>query len=479
VAQKSKFLSFYAFQGIGRFAAPFFPWDFSPEVYATAIICVAAAYVIAGGMYSVVAIDLLQYLLLVVSAVGIAIVAWHETTPEMIAAAVPDGWKDLSFGWLLEVDWSGRIPLLQNQMEQDGWSLFTIFVMMMLFKGWLVSMAGPSPGYGIQHVLATRSPKEAALESWCISASVLFPRFLMIAAIVVLALVPDFRPQLDHMQNEADFEQILPMVVGKFIPMGLTGIVLAALVAFFMSTFDSTVHAGTAYIVNDVYKRYIHQEASPKTYVYVSYACSVGIVLVGIAFGFVTESISSITKWLVSMLFGGYTAPNVLKWHWWRFNGYGFFAGMLAGVAAATAVPLIFRTLQPLYAFPIVLAVSTIASVVVCLLTPPESDETLDSFYLTVRPWGLWRPVHNRLVERYPELSRNDRFLSDMGNCAIGIVWQITIVLVPVYLVLREFKSFWISMFVVVATSVILKKSWYDRLDGGEGYLPEDDRARS
>jgi hypothetical protein len=278
------------------------------------------------------------------------------------------------------------------------------------------------------------------------------------------------------MHDEADFEQILPMVIGGYLPIGLGGIVLAALVASFMSTFDSWVHAGTAYLVNDVYKRYIHRNAPPKTYVYVSYACSVSIVIVGITFGFMTESISSITKWLVSMLFGGYTAPNMLKWHWWRFNGYGFFAGMLAGVAAAIVVPLSLPTLQPLYAFPIVLAISTIASVVGCLLSPPESDEILERFYLTVRPWGFWRPVYNRLVAKYPDLSRNDHFLGDMGNCALGIIWQTTIVLVPIYVVLREFQSLCIAALVVAVTSIVLKKSWYDRLADGDGYLPEDNR---
>jgi len=468
----------YAFKGIGKFAEPLFPSDYSPELYATAIICVTAAYLIAGGMYSVVVTHLIQYVLLTVSAVGIAIIAILKTKPKQIADNVPDGWSDLSFGWVLELDWSGRIPLLQNQMTEDGWSLFTIFIMMLLFKGWLVSMAGPSPGYGIQHVLATRNPREAALESWGISVFVLFPRFLMIASIVVLALVY-LTPELNAMQDEADFEQILPMVVGRYIPVGLTGVVVATLVASFMSTLDSVVHAGTAYIVNDLYRQYIHRNASPKTYVYVSYAVAACVVGLGIAFGFMTESISSVMKWLVSMLFGGYAAPNILKWHWWRFNGYGFFAGLLAGMVGAVVMPLAFPALEPLYAFPFVFGFSAIACVVVCLVTPPEDDELLDRFYLTVRPWGLWRPVHQRLLEKYPQLSANDGFVRDMINCAVGIAWHTTIVLAAVYLVLQDYKALSISALVVVATSVFLKKFWYDRLAEGEGYLPEDERARS
>lgn len=468
------FLS-YAFQGIGKFAAPFFPWGFEPATYATVILFAATACVVAGGMYSVVATDLLQYVLLTVSAIGAAVLAFRHATPEQIAAAVPAGWGNLSCGWVLDIDWSARVPLLQRQIERDGGSLFAMLLTMLLLKGWLVSMAGPGPGYGIQRVLATRNPKEAALASWWISVSVLAVRFLLIASMVVLALV-QLSPQLRDMRDEADFEQVLPLVVRYHVPIGLAGIVVAALVAAFLSTFDSTVHAGTAYLVNDVYKRYVHREASPKTYVTASYVVSVALVLVGIGFGFLTESINSVTHWLVSMLFGGYTAPNLLKWHWWRFNGYGFFAGLLAGVAAAIAIPLLWPAWPPLHAFPAILAVSSLAAVAVCLLTPAESTELLDEFYLTIRPWGFWGPVHRRLLERYPDLARNHGFLADMINCAVGIVWQTAIALLPIYFVLRNYGALAWTGCCVAATSCFLKRCWYDRLGAGDGYLPEDPR---
>jgi Na+/proline symporter len=464
-----------AFQGIGKFAAPFFPWGLSPEIYAAIILCVAAAYLIVGGMYSVVVTDLMQYALLTVSAIGTAVIALSSTTPADIDRVVPSGWKNLSFGWLLDIDWSDSIPLLQQQLDEDGWSLFGVLLMMLLLKGWLVSMAGPSPGYGIQRVLATRNPKEAALESWSISVIVLIPRFLMVASIVVLALV-HLSPQLSAMQEPADLEQLLPIVVRHCIPVGLVGVVVAGLLASFLGTYHSTIHAGTAYIVNDILKRYLFPQSSERTYVTMSYAVSIALVLAGIGFGFLAHSISSVTLWLVAMLFGGYTAPNVLKWHWWRFNGYGVFAGMLAGVAAAIAVPLLFRELPALHAFPLILVLSAAAAIIVCLLTPPESEEVLDRFYLTVRPWGLWSPVHRRLLGRFPELQRNNRFLMDMMNCALGIVWQTSIVLLPIYVVLRQYGPFWMALLAVAVTSLVLKKTWYDSLGPGDGYLAEDDR---
>jgi Na+/proline symporter len=465
----------YAFQGVGKFAAPLFPWDLAPETYATIILCIAAAYLIVGGMYSVVATDLMQYALLVVSAIGTAAIAMRSTTPAMIDAAAPPGWKDLSFGWFLELDWSASVPLLQEQLEQPGWSVFGVLLMLLLFKGWLVSMAGPSPGFGIQRVLATRNPREAALESWCISVTVLIPRFLLIASIVVLALV-HLSSRMGVMDDQTDLEQVLPLVVRHCLPVGLVGIVVAGLIASFMSMYHATIHAGTAYIVNDVLKRYFVRQRSERSYVVMSYAVAVGLVVAGIGFGHLTTSISSVTLWLVAMLFGGYTAPNVLKWHWWRFNGYGFFAGMLAGVAVAVGIPLLLPAVPALYAFPLIAVFSGGVAVTVCLVTPPENEQVLDQFYLTVRPWGWWGPVHRRLATRFPELAANRDAGRDMANCAAGIVWQTAIVLLPIYLVLREWQSLVATAIVVAATSILLKISWYDRLKPGDGYLPEDRR---
>jgi len=150
--------------------------------------------------------------------------------------------------------------------------------------------------------------------------------------------------------------------------------------------------------------------------------------------------------------------------------------GMVGALAAAQIMPYLFPGVPSLYAFPFILAISAIASIVVCLVTRPETDEVLDSFYLTVRPWGFWKPVHDRLVEKHADLARNDRYLDDMINCAVGIAWQTTIVLVPIYLVLRDYQAMWTAILFLGGTTIFLKKFWYDKLQPGEGYMPEDPR---
>jgi len=105
-----------------------------------------------------------------------------------------------------------------------------------------------------------------------------------------------------------------------------------------------------------------------------------------------------------------FVAPNVIKWHWWRFNGYGFFAGMVAGTAAA--VLKIYISMPPVYAFMMILGVSFAASIIVCLLTRPESEEVLRSFYRSVRPWGFWGPVFGEMPPRRAGFREEPGFLA-------------------------------------------------------------------
>src|SRR6185295_14875259 len=159
------------------------------------------------------------------------------------------------------------------------------------------------------------------------------------------------------------------------------GILLAGLLSAFMSTFSATVNAGAAYLVNDLYKQYINPNAENRTLIRASYLASVLILVAGIFVGFFLSSINQITQWIVSGLFGGYTAANVLKWYWWRLNGYGYFWGMLIGIISAMLLPVVKPYIAPnlndVYAFPVIVLFSFIGCIVGSLLTAPVEPETL------------------------------------------------------------------------------------------------------
>jgi len=473
------FLS-YAFRGIGEFTRPFFPWNVPDEWYGAGMLLITGVYCVVGGMYSVVMNDLIQFVLKVTAAIGIVVISIIMIRPEQIMAKVPPGWDQLFFGWKLTLDWSHLMPQLNQRIYGpisaggDGYSLFMFFTAMLFLKGALVSMAGPTPNYAIQHILSTRSPREAALENMVMALVSLAPRFLLIAGITTLGIVY-FSPDLAQMGAKVNFEKILPNVLNKYVPIGLKGVLIAALLAAFMSTFVSTVNSGAAYVVNDIYKRYINPNAPVRRYVVMAWITSSAVVILGILFGLVTKSVHGVTEWIVSALVPAFVAPNVLKWHWWRFNGYGFFAGMVAGTAAA--VLKVFITVHPVFSFLLILLVSFAASILVCLLTEPESDEVLKKFYKNVRPWGWWDPVYRKCLADDPSFQPNRDFRRDMFNIAVGLVWQTSLVTAPIYLAIQHWKEMWVSLAVCAVTSAILKFTWYDRLGPGQMYMTNDGEA--
>lgn len=455
----------YAFQGIGKFSQVFLPWDLSADTYAVLFMTITTLYVILGGMYSVVITDLVQFVILTVASFGIAVIALKRVSADQLAAVVPDGWNDLFFGWHLDLDWSSLLASVKGKMGEDGYEVFGFFFMMVLLKGILASMAGPTPNYDMQRVLATRTPRESALMSGLVSLVLYFPRYLLIGGIAVLALV-FYSEDLAGMGDDVDFEQILPYVINNFVPVGLVGLLLAGLLAAFMSTFDSTVNSGAAYLVNDVFKRYLWPNGSDRSYIIASYVCSVVVVAVGIWFGFLLGSIDEILKWIVGGLYGGFIAPNLLKWHWWRLNGFGYFAGMVTGVALALGLADIYTGIDNLFwAFPIIFAGSLAASIMVSLLSPHDDAETLKQFYRQVRPWGLWRPIHEMVVAEDPEFQTDASFGRDFVNVMVGIAWHTSLAVMPICIVTRQFQTLWSAFGVFVVTSLVLKINWYDKLE--------------
>jgi Na+/proline symporter len=480
----------YGFIGIGKFAATFLPWqlssdpDWNVNLYGLLISALTTVYVVKGGMFSVVFTEVFQFVVMTIGCLGVGFIAMQQVSPEVLNAALPGGWRDIWPTWRLDIDWSNILPAANSKIvNQDGWQMFGALFSLMLVKGYLQSMAGPAPNYDMQRILSTRTPREAALMSWFVNVVLLVPRYMLITGLTVLALV-FFMGELRGMGEQVDFELVLPLAMKHFVPVGLFGVLIAALLAAFMSTYAATVNAAPAYIVNDVYKRYINPDASERTYVWMSYATSLAVVIVGTAIGFMTGRLNDIVKWLTFALYGGYTAANVLKWHWWRFNSYGYLWGMVAGMAAAAAMPYVLHSIEPeaptihgwpkeVFSFPAILAVSLVGCIVGSLMTPADDLSVLKNFYVKVRPWGFWKPIHELAAEERPGLTPNRDFGRDMLNIIVGIAWQTALTAAGIYIVLQDWRAVGYAAAVIAATSVFLKFNWYDKLqDYPDGVEP-------
>ncbi len=471
----------YGFKGIGKFAATFLPWHLTPNQYALILIAITAVYVIKGGMISVVITEVVQFCILAIASFAVGIIAMLKVAPDTLHRMVPAGWDNVFFGWHLNLDWSTLLPAASTKIAQDGYGIFGFFVMMLFFKGVLISAAGPAPNYDMQRVLSSKTPREASMMSAWVNIVLTFPRYFLIIGLTVLAAA-FFSDNIRAMGTNMDFELVLPYALGRFVPVGLLGFLIAGLLAAFMSNFAATVNAAPPYFVNDIYKRFINPHAQPKTYVRLSYLASFAVVVVGVAIGWNVTSVNAVVVWIVSGLWGGYTASNVLKWYWWRFNGYGYFWGMVTGIVSALGLPPLIEKVplvQHLLArysinmdvtivFPVVLLISLTGCLVGTLLTRPEDDVVLKDFYRRVRPWGFWGPVLKKVLAEDPGFKRNKDFVRDMFNIAVGIVWQIALVALPLYIVIQEFERAALTLAVILATSAILKFTWYDHLSERE-----------
>jgi len=465
----------YGFVGLGKFVEIFIPWEvvqpylgihvppeYVPHLYGIVFTLAAVAYTVLGGMTSIVLADVLQYTNMTVSAVVVAVIAMTALTQNPLV--VPDGWMSPFFGWELGLDWTGIISEVNQKIAEDQFSLFTIFFMMMVFKGILVSAAGPAPNYDMQKILATRSPRDAAKMSGFVSLVLSPSRYLMIAGFMVLGLL--FYDRLDLVVGgRLDFEQVLPSAINEFVPPGWTGLLLAGLAAAFVSTFSGTLNAAQAYVVNDLYLKYLDPKASNRRTVLINYASGLVIVVVSIVLGFYARNVNNMLQWIVSALWGAYLSSNVLKWYWWRFNGHGYFWGMAAGMVPALIFPTVWPDTLPLYYFPHLMGLSLVGCLLGTFLSKPTDEETLKSFYRTVRPWGFWGPIRRLVESENPDFQRNREFKRNTVNIVVGTVWQTALVALPIYFVLMRWTEVAITAVLAAVTMIFLKKSWYDRLE--------------
>lgn len=473
----------YVYVGIGKFASNILPWDLSnalltsPQTYALIIVMLTTLYTVKGGMYSVVATEVLQYGILVVSCILVVVFAVKGVDYDSLHQRLPQGWASFWPEWKLNVNWD-NFAQANQKVEEDGFIWFGALVLMMIGKGIFASLAGPVPGFDMQRILSAKKPWEAAKLSGFTNLVLYIPLFMMVSALTLIAF-NNFMPTLQG-QSKPDFEVILSQVVSNYLPAGIRGIVLAGLLASFMSAFSAFVNAAPAYLVNDFYKKYFRPNETPRHYVKCSYLTSIAIIAIGCFFGLFADSLSSLTIWISSALYGGYAAANVLKWIWWRFNGYGYFAGMLAGLLSATFVPKLMAWLSTNYftdykelfgsgigtliSFFIILVLSMSASVIGCLLTPIPDKKVLETFYANTRPWGFWKPVLKWVQQVNPAFEPNRQFKWDMLNVLVGICWQMSMVIMPIFFVFGYFNYGFTAVGVWVTCMIILKFTWYDRL---------------
>ena len=452
----------YAYQGIGKFASVYIPLEslaqytsipwlqnilttYEPDVLAVTIIGVTTLYVILGGLYSVVVTDVIQTIILTVGSIFIAYIAWSKLTPELLTQ-LPQGWSSLNVPWRIK-EFAGT--------ENANFEFFGALVIVWVLKGLLLNAGGPAQMYDFQRFLAARDARDAAKvgAAWSFF---LIVRWAMAIGIALLGLTV--------ITNIKDTEQVMPVVLQEFLPTGIRGIVIAGLLAAFMSTFSSTVNSGASFIVRDIWQPYFRPQAGDRESVRFSYLATILLVLIGVGIGFQAESIAKIWGWMMMALGAGIVIPNVLRWYWWRINGWGYSMGTFVGIILSFTI-LFFPDAPVYYVFPSICVASLLASIGVSLATQPVDRDVLVSFYRSVRPFGAWKPVRKESKLSAEELAGKSESVSlTILNIILAMLAITGLYLFPMYLVGHWYLSSMIWLGLALAAIVALRYTWYNNL---------------
>ncbi len=458
----------YSAIGMGKFGAIFLP--FSPNVCAILILGVTGLYVILGGFHGIVRVEIVQTIVLSAGAIIFSIIGYMHFDATRFAAKIPNGWMDIMPSFRPEA-FQGLVS------GGTDYSLFGALVAVWLAKGLLLCFSGPEQLYDFQRFLAAKDERDAS-KLGALWGAIHTVRWCFAMAIAVMAIMGIGNAVLDA-ELKADPETALPLIIGSMLPVGLVGFMLAALLSGFLATFSSTVNGGAAYLVKDVYQRYINPDADDKKLVRMSYLSSTLLIVVGLIISVFGTSINTAFLWIFGTLAAGILPPNVLRWYWWRLNGQGYASGVLGGMILSLGQVVLDTTVLdqplPLYiGFPVIAILSTIVTIVVSLMTQPTDIETLKVFYEKVQPAGAWRPAKAAVLAENPNFKKQSSFARDFTNTIIAMIGIIALYVSMLYLVLHRLEIGFSLLATTLVTTVILYFTWYKHLPPPAPVAPED-----
>jgi Na+/proline symporter len=417
----------------------------SPTTAAVVLALIALAYTLASGLYGVIWTDVFQAFLIGVAAIYVSVAAFNvvpEITPEMWPGAASNtAWPQATLD----------APPAESGLPDYG-NFLWLALLFFAAKGVLEGLGGSGgSAYMAQRYYAAKSDRETVKLSmlW----AVLFTfRWPMVMGFAVLAIHGGI-----GRENPEDI--LSGLLLSDLFPAGIRGLAVAALLAASMSTFDSTINAGASYVVKDLWNP-LTRRTGGKTEVYVGYAASAAIVVVGLAITLsllaIGTGVVNIWTGIVVSFFPGFLVPFALRWFWARFNGYGFAAGVAAGFVTSVLIWLNKQTgwfapnhVQEPLEIAVLLIVSGAGSIAVALLTQPVPGERLRSFYEQIKPWGLWPRGWQTPGDRR-------QAADDVFRLVMALIWQVKMFMLPMLVVLREWNQLAVVGAIWLATSAYL-----------------------
>lgn len=446
--------------GAGKFVGEFLGIE---PIYASLLMVVLAMiYTVASGLYGVVWTDVFQGVfifgvILYITGTAMSIV----NLPQEFFVSVP--MVDGSFTAIKTTlaEWSRIIPPNEMNMPEGStfaiYNLFGIAIMFYLFKVTLEGASGAG-GYMLQRYFAAKSDREAGMLSLFWTCLLAF-RWPLIASFAMLGVYHG----IETGSVIADPELVLPTVIKNYIPAGVRGLLIAGLMAAAMSTFDSTVNAGAAYWVKDLYQTYLNPRASEKDLMIQARLASVGIVILALLFSLTISNINEIWGWITMGIGAGMFIPQVIRWYWWRFNGYGFAIGTAVGMTAAVLTKAFAGPIPEYTSFLIASGSSLAGCILGTLLTPATENSVLENFYKVTRPFGFWSHIRGSLPEAV-QSKVNQENRRDIIATFFAVPWQVVLFLTGIMIVMKQWSNAMNLFAILVILSAGLYWFWFRHL---------------
>ena len=426
---------------LGLSPEPLFDIPLFGAITATTLILIvlavaAVVYTAMSGLYGVVYTDLIQFALAIVGSVVLAVIVYVDLQDRGgIVAAV-----EASPGF--NGDTLKMIPDFE-------WDLKTATFVILVCIGWL----NYAPGFGffLQRTLAARSEKDAMLSLYWFAFCHLVLRSWPWIIVGVASLV--YFPSL------VDAEQSYPMMIDEFLPVGLKGIMVASLLAAFMSTLDTQLNWGSSYLVNDVYEPYLVKGREKAHYIKAARISMLVLTLVALIVTTQLESILGAYEY-ISVIIIPISVVLIARWYWWRINVWSEISALITAVIVGNAMMYILPDEGDAKWFAVRMLATTITTLVVCLVvtlitsSKTPTPKTIE-FYSRLK-------IHGRGWKKVRDLTGIEPIAAGIKDNAIACVASIAFIYSLLLgignALFEDWQTFGYYLIVIVASGWVVKR---------------------
>ncbi|HIB47934.1 MAG TPA: Na+:solute symporter [Flavobacteriaceae bacterium] len=426
--------------------------DWECVLYASLI---TVAYSSFGGLRGVIFTDFLQFIVAMVGSVWAAY--YIINMPEI------GGLDKL----LTHENVADKLNFLPDFNDTN--SLLVLLIIPIAVQWWSVWYPGAEPGGGgyiAQRMLSAKDEKNA------IGATLLFnvahyalrPWPWILIALASLVLYPNLADIGNEFPNAVLGHDLGYPAMLTNLPSGLLGLVVASLIAAFMSTISTHLNWGSSYISLDFYKRFVKPTASEKELVGVGRISTV--VLMALSALLALALSSALSTFAILLQIGAGTGLIfILRWFWWRVNAYSEITGMIVSFVMALFFEFTEFGLEDYEKLVLGVAITTVAWIVVTLVTRPTNTKTLASFYNAVTPYGNgWKPFKKIASQQNITLQQtNDVFTIDLASMLLGIVFVYTSLFATGYLIYGNMTGAAILIAVAAVSAFTIFSLWKKR----------------